>query len=189
MTALVHSELPIRRLKRAEYDQLVRLGCFEGERVELLYGVIVEMSPIGPSHSWAVEQLTLLLVPLAQAGRARVRIQSPMAASDESEPEPDVLISPAGEDPREHPSRALLAIEVADSSLRRDRGVKRALYAEAGVPEYWIVNVRDRRVEVFRDPVGSEYSTERVVADGEGVAPLQFPDLLVEVAALLLPEE
>lgn len=105
---------------------MVASGGFRDERLELMYGVIVEMSPIGNSHNWAVEQLTLLLVPLALQGRARVRIRSSVAASDDSEPAPDVLVSQWDEDPGDHPAAAVLMVEVSASCLHYDRG----LYAE-----------------------------------------------------------
>jgi Uma2 family endonuclease len=178
-------EIPARTrpLKRAEYDQLIELGFFASERVELLYGVLVEMSPQNTPHSWAVEQLTLLLVPLAVANRARVRVQLPMAASDDSEPEPDVLVS-ALEESRGHPSRALLVVEVADASLRVDAGLKARLYAETQAIEYWVVDVRNRRVDVYSDPVDGEFATRRRVDPGGVLRPIAFPDVEVPVDRL-----
>src|SRR5262249_47478229 len=100
----------IRPLRRAEYDQLVALGAVEDERIELLEGQLVGMTPIGAPHSSAVQKLNALLVP-ALAGRASVRIQSPFAALDTSEPEPDVAIVPLGDYDTEHPNQAYLVIE------------------------------------------------------------------------------
>lgn len=174
----------IRPLKRVEYEALVEQGAFVDERVELLYGRIVEMSPTNDPHSYAVEVLNVHLVALAQQGRARVRIQSPMAASEDSEPEPDLIVSPKDNRPGLHPSEALLIVEVADSSLRKDKGVKARLYAECGVTEYWVVNVADRLVEVYTDPAGSEYQTRRTLRPGAMLLPTAFPDIEVPVAAL-----
>lgn len=180
-------DLPARRWTRAEYDRLVSLGCFEGERVELIYGVIVEMSPIGNPHNWAVEQLTLLLVPLALSGRARVRIQSSYGASDDSVPEPDVLVSEASESPLDHPGRALLVVEVSETSIDYDRGLKRQLYAEVGAPEYWVVNLEERCVEVFGEPAEGRYLRHTVHGEEATVHPRAFPDVAVPVAQQLLP--
>lgn len=172
-----------RPLKRAEYDRLVELGFFEDERIELLYGVLVQMTPQRAAHASRVQALTTILVP-PLVGRATVRIQLPFAASDDSEPEPDVAVVPVGDYDDEHPSRAWLIIEVADSSKRKDREVKSRLYAECGVPEYWIVDVQGRCVEVFRDPREGTYAGAVVHAAGAVVALLQFPDVSVPVDAL-----
>jgi len=174
----------IRPLRRAEYDKLVELGVFEDERIELLEGQLVQMSPIGPPHTGAVQELNMLLVP-PLVGRAIVRIQSPFAAHDTSEPEPDVTIVPTGDYHREHPSEACLIIEVAQSSLRLDRGQKQRIYAQAGVPEYWIVNVTDRCIEVYTEPGHEGYASCQVIAHEGSIAPRAFPDVVVEVRRIL----
>jgi hypothetical protein len=99
----------IRRLTRAEYDRMIEMGLFEDERVELLHGVLVTMSPIGAPHASVVDRLNAILV-LATHGRALVRVQNPFAASDDSEPEPDLALVPMGDYDDEHPQRALLVI-------------------------------------------------------------------------------
>lgn len=170
----------IRPIRRVEYDKMVELGLFEDERIELLAGVLVQMSPSGPAHAHAVGRLNELFV-VALHGRALMRPQLPIALSDDSEPEPDLVVSPAGEYWREHPSQAYLVIEVADSSLRKDRRIKGALYAAAGIPEYWLVNLVDKVFEVHRDPGPAGYASIVLVGRGETIAPLQFPDLLVAI--------
>jgi Uma2 family endonuclease len=170
----------IRPLRRAEYDKRVELGLFEEERIELLAGVLVQKSPSGPAYAHAVGRLNELFV-VALHGRAVVRPQLPMALSDDSEPEPDLVVSPAGEYWREHPSQAYLVIEVADSSLRKDRRIKGALYAAAGIPEYWLVNLVDKVFEVHRDPQPAGYDSIVRVGRGETIAPLRFPDLVVAI--------
>jgi len=130
----------IRPLRRAEYDKLVALGAFQDERIELLNGVLVPMSPIGPPHSPAVQKLSTLLF-RALDGVAAIRVQSPFAALDESEPEPDIAVVPLGDYDTAHPNVAHWIVEVADSSVERDRGLKLGIYAGCGVPEYWIVNL------------------------------------------------
>lgn len=104
----------IRPLRRVEYDKLVALGVFEGERIELIDGVLLHVSPIGAPHGDAVDRLTELFV-LALAGRARVRVQGSFAAGEFSEPEPDVSILPLGDYHAEHPRQAYLIVEVAES--------------------------------------------------------------------------
>jgi Uma2 family endonuclease len=175
----------IRLLRRVEYDELVRLGLFEEERLELLGGVIVEMSPQGAAHSEAAGRLARRFMMLDYQGRARVRIQSSFALDDSSEPEPDLAVVPCADYSRELPSSALLVIEVADSSLRKDREIKAALYAARNVPEYWIVNLVDDVIEVRRDPGASGYRTLCTYGRGETAAPLEFPDFVVAVDDLL----
>src|SRR6186713_1777444 len=152
MTVLDTAQLdPAQRrpITRAEYQAMGESGLFQDERVELIEGVIVRMAPRGEPHDDTIERLNELLLP-PLVGRARVRIQLAFAASEYSEPEPDVAIVPRDE-PRgvDPPGRATLLIEVAASSLRFDRGTKASVYARACVPEYWVVNVSERTVEVF----------------------------------------
>jgi Uma2 family endonuclease len=175
---------PLGRLKRAEYDKLAGTGSFENERVELLYGLVVRMSPIGPNHMNAVERLVELLV-LALHGRARIRPQGPFAASDDSEPEPDVSVLPPRDYLDDHPSTAWLIVEVAETSLVHDRTAKAQLYAEAGVREYWIVNLVDRAIEVHRDPVKGRYGSKTVHARGDAITLLHFPDVTIRVSDVI----
>ena len=172
-----------RPLRRSEYDKLVELGVFGEERIELVYGVLVPMSPIGPRHSNAIDLLNLVLV-RALGDRARIRVQNPFAAGDISEPQPDVLVAPLARYVADHPAAAHLVIEVAESSLAYDRGTKLGLYAEQGVPEYWIVDVVANRIEVYREPSSSAFQSKRVYELGESVALLRFPDVSVAVAEL-----
>lgn len=179
---LILPERP-RRIARAEYDRMVEMGLFEGERVELLHGVIIAMSPIAPGHASPVDRLTEILVPRL-LGRARVRIQQPFIAADESEPEPDVAVVPLGDYSTAHPDRAHLVIEVADSSLRKDRHVKGPLYAISSVDEYWLVNVAAKTVDVHRAPSADGWG-QVTRHDRQGtIAPLAFPDVTVAVADL-----
>jgi len=138
----------IRPLRRVEYDQLVALGTFQNERIELLEGVLVQMSPIGPLHDSTVQKLTRLLV-LTLDQRAAVRCQSSFAALEYSEPQPDLAVVPLGEYDTDHPHTAHLIIEVAENSLALDRGKKLRLYATCAIPEYWVVNLPERCIEVY----------------------------------------
>jgi Uma2 family endonuclease len=173
-----------RPLRRTEYERLVELGVFEGERIELLYGVLVRMSPHGPPHDSAIQRLTRLFVQ-SLSDRAEVRIQSAFAASDGSEPEPDVAVVPLGDYVEAHPSAALLVVEVAVSSLETDRELKARLYAECGVPEYWVVNVIDRLIEVRTDIISGTYTRMTPYAPGQSLRLLRFPDVEIHVSDVL----
>jgi Uma2 family endonuclease len=172
-----------RALRREEYDRLVSMGVFEDERVELLEGVIVTMSPNDPEHASPVQLLTELLVPRL-LGRAVVRIQLPILAARESEPEPDVVIAPLGDYRRAHPERAHCVIEVATSSVSKDRNIKAPLYAASGFREYWLVNVPEQVVEVFRDPGPEGYRERARCGVGETLRLQDFPDVELEIAKL-----
>ncbi|MGD0679183.1 MAG: Uma2 family endonuclease [Polyangiaceae bacterium] len=173
-------------LSRQEFDELTRRGVLDDARVELLYGRVVSMSPQGGSHSYGVTELARALIP-AVGKRGRVRIQMPLAVSNFSEPEPDVAIVPPGDYLDGHPTTAWLVIEVADSSLDRDR-VKAKVYAAAGVVEYWIVNLVEGVFEVYAEPSGEAYS--RVTRHGRGATLLvpKFADLEIPVSEVLPPE-
>jgi len=156
----------VRPLKRVEYERLVHEGLFEDEHVELLGGAIVEMSPHGTRHASAIMLLSKLLV-RAAGDSAEVRTQLSFAASDESLPEPDIAVVPPGRYRDAHPSRALLLVEVSAESLRKDRVLKAEVYARAGVPEYWIVNVVDECVEVRTLPRDGAYTNVSIARPGD----------------------
>lgn len=167
----------------AEYQQLVERGVLgTDDRVELLEGVIVEMSPQTPRHASATHRCAEALR-RAVGGRAVVRTQLPLMVGHRSLPEPDVSVVPGRvEDYDEHhPDRALLVVEVAETSLAHDRLMKAGIYAAAAVPEYWIVNLRDDCVEVHRGPREGRYTPVTVVTkDGRiDVEALSDSSLLV----------
>jgi Uma2 family endonuclease len=180
---LIAPQRPV-RLTRAQYDAIVAAGLFEDQRVELLEGVVVSMAPNDPPHASPVELLTEILVP-ALLGRARVRIQLSLVAAGESEPEPDVAIVPLADYSKEHPSSAHLVIEVAYSSLRKDRLLKAPLYARSGFGEYWIINVPAKVVEVHRGPSPDGWSSITRHAAPETLHPEAFPDVSVPIASIL----
>lgn len=142
----------IRPLLRSEYDELVKLGVFEGEPIELLEGVLVEMSPEGRDHAGVVRELLWLLTRGLPDQGYRVGAGNPFAASDRSEPQPDIAIVPTITTSSDHPREAHLLIEVSHSSRRRDLGPKAQIYAAAGVPEYWMVDLIDRVVHRHTEP-------------------------------------
>jgi Uma2 family endonuclease len=172
-------------LSRREFDALTRRGALDDAKVELLYGRLVSMSPQGGPHRYSVTKLAQTLM-VAIGDGAQVCIQMPLAVSDSSEPEPDIAIVAPGDYLDDHPHTAWLVIEVAESSLDRDRG-KAKLYAAAGVTEYWIVNLVDEVFEVHSSPTDDGYT--RLERHGRG-AILRVPeltDILVAVSNVLPP--
>jgi len=168
--------VPRHRLTVKDYHRLGEAGILgEDDRVELLEGQLVDMSPIGPRHALAIDALTELLV-MAVAGRASVRVQNPIVLDDESEPQPDfaVVRRPWRGYPDQHPrpDDIFLLIEVSDSSLDTDKGAKLALYARAGVREFWIVDLTTNTVIVHRNPGGESYQSVASV-EGSGVLDVQ----------------
>ncbi len=172
-----------RPLYRQEYDRLVELGVFEAERVELLGGVLVEMSPQGAAHSAAATVLARRFIQLL-GERAEVRVQMPFAASDVSEPEPDVAVVPFQSYARAHPSEAYLLVEVCDSSSAKDHELKARLYAAAGVPEYWVVDVASREVTAYAEPTSNGYGATRSYGPSARIAPQRFADVVIAIGEL-----
>src|SRR6185295_16514306 len=152
----------------------------EDDRVELIKGEIVEMSPIGRRHVAFVANLAQLLI-LRLAGLAVVFTQSPVALADDTEPQPDLAVlrrrEPPYKDREAWAEDVLLLIEVADSSLRYDRTTKLRLYAEAGIPEYWIVDCTTETVEVYRSPAAEGYQDVTRVAGTATLTLQAFPDI------------
>ena len=181
--------LTARRFTVDEYYRMGRAGVFhEDDRVELLDGLIVEMSPIGPGHAGCVTALTSLLTPLL-AGRAPVSVQNPVRLGEHSEPRPDVaLLVPRADAYRTahpQPEDVLLLIEVADASLEHDRDAKVPLYAAAGVPEVWLVSLTEDAITLYRDPLGGRYATVRTARRGETVTSLRVPSATLRVEDIL----
>ncbi len=171
-----------RLMSRAEYDRLVDEGLFARERVELIRGLVVEMSPIGTHHADAIDFLNRFFV-RALGDEAVVRVQLSFVASDDSEPQPDLALVPARRYATEHPAQAFLIVEVADTSLNHDRETKRRLYEESGVPEYWIVDVRGCAVEVYVLE-GNGYRDALRFGREQRLAPQAFPQAELSVAEL-----
>jgi Uma2 family endonuclease len=173
-----------RRLTVREYHRMIDAGILdEDEHVELLGGVLVAMSPHGPRHARALRTLNRLLVKSLSA-EYEVLPQLPLTLDDGSEPEPDLAVVRAADaaDATRHPTTAVLVIEVASSSLDIDRA-KAAIYAGAGVAEYWIVNIDEELIEVYRDPAPatSRYTTTIRAARGESLTAQAVPDIVVAV--------
>lgn len=173
----------------AEYHTMLEAGILhEDSRVELIEGEIWQMPPIGSYHAGGVNRLTALLLDLLR-GRALVSVQNPVRLSDLSEPQPDFAVLRSRDDyySSQHPAAAdvLLLIEVADSSLEFDRGRKANLYARHGIPEVWLQDLRNAALIVLRDPSSQGYRDVKFFHRGERLSPLAFPDLVIEVDAIL----
>jgi Uma2 family endonuclease len=187
------SAVRTRRWTRVEYDKLIETGILgPGDKIELLGGQLCVSEPQNSPHARAIS-LGLEAIHRALAPGWHVRVQLPIALDDESEPEPDLAVVAGGaRDYADHPSRPALVVEVADSRLALDREHKGSLYARARLPEYWIVNLVDRVLEVYREPgldTGAQYGwAYRVVltlGPDEHVTPLAAPSARILVADLL----
>lgn len=184
-----------RQWTRIEYDRLIESGFFqESDRVELLGGQLLVAEPQGSRHA-ATVSLVADALRVAFQGGWYVTVQLPVALDDESEPEPDVAVvrGTARDYGDAHPSRPVLVVEVADSSRTLDRQHKASLYARAGVPDFWIVDIVDNVLEVHRRPAPSPeavygwcYADVERLGRGVTVSPLAAPTIPVAVADLLL---
>lgn len=171
---------------REEYERRVEEGFFgPEERVELVDGVLYEMSPQNSPHADCVSLILYALLPVFASG-VHIRVQMPLALGLDSEPEPDIAVvpGPPGSYSSSHPTSAALIAEVAESSLSHDRKRKASLYARAGVPEYWLINLVERHLEVFRDPADGEYRSSTILRAGDSVSALSRPDVKIPVADL-----
>jgi Uma2 family endonuclease len=182
-----------RRWTKKEYYRLGELGFFHGQRVELIEGRLMVQSPQKSLHACAIDLLTEILPPLLPSGH-RFRVQLPIDLGQTTEPEPDIAVvqGTRRQYRAAHPTNAVLIIEVADSSLSYDRRQKGSLYARAGIPEYWIVNLVDNCVEVYRDPIpdtahpyGHRYASRVDLVPPASIAPLALPGMVVAVADML----
>ena len=191
-----HPEIggPERRpFTNAEYHALAWAEILApDERVQLIAGDIIVMSPVGNRHAACVALIDDAFTPLRLVpARVCIRVQSPLVMPDNSEPEPDAMLLAWREDrctfraPR--PEDVLLLVEVSDSTLEYDRDVKMSLYAAAGVPEAWLVNLREDWLESHTQPTADGYRATRRYALGDTIAPQAFPDLAIPVERIIPP--
>jgi Uma2 family endonuclease len=180
-------ETPERRVTVEEYHRMAQAGILPpDERVELLWGVVCRMSPKNRAHVVAANRICDVFRRHLE-GRARVYKEDPLRqVALDSEPEPDVMVcgNPDLDAFGTESMKPLLVVEVAESSLARDQGEKLAIYAKAGVPEYWVVNLVDGVLEVFRDPVEGRYGKRASLPTTARVSPQAWSDLELEVSAL-----
>ena len=184
----------MRRWTRMEYQKLGEVGILaEDEPVELLDGQLVVAEPKGAPHATMV-RLTARALTRAFGDGWLVSTQDPIALDDVSEPEPDVVVVPGSELDffDAHPARPALIVEVAETSLYYDRGRKASAYARAGLPDYWIVNLVDWRVEVYRRPatdnsaeLGWRYLDVALLTPSASIVPLARPDVVIAVSDIL----
>lgn len=179
---------------RLEYERLIDLGAFRpGERIELIGGALLICEPQGSPHFTAVGLVEDALRAAFGVGWT-IRAQGPIALDDDSEPAPDIAVVPGSrrDHSRSHPSHPVLIVEVAESSLEFDRGEKASLYARAGIADYWILNLVEQVLEVYREPVadpdaphGWRYGSVTTLRAGELVAPLALAHVGISVTDLL----
>ncbi|MBW4656292.1 MAG: Uma2 family endonuclease [Kaiparowitsia implicata GSE-PSE-MK54-09C] len=179
----------LRSLSVQDYHRMVEAGILAAdERVELIEGQLYRMAAKGTAHSAAVTRIDRVLSRLL-AGRALLRFQDPVQLSDFSEPEPDVAVvhidSLDYEDHHPTPGKIFWLIEVSDSTLRRDRDLKVPMYGRSGIAEYWILDVQERCLHVFRQPTADRYETEQTLYEEDTITPLAFPDCEVAVGKLV----
>ena len=178
----------VRRWTQAEYHQAAELGWFIGQRVELINGEVIEMAPQKDAHAFAL-RLAASAMNRRCGAALTVLVQMPLNFGPRSEPEPDIAVVRGGlREVTSHPTTAELVIEISDTTLAYDRGIKAALYAQNGVGEYWIVNLVDRQVEVFRRAAGAQsiesFDSAMIVRSGT-ITPATLSFDPVEVAELL----
>jgi Uma2 family endonuclease len=170
-----------------DYHRMIDAGVLEGRQVELLNGEIVDMPPEGTPHAHLSDEAADYLRELLR-GRAKVRDAKPITLSNRSEPQPDIaIVQPLGDEYFEHhpyPENVFWLIEFSDSSLSKDLEIKSKVYAEAGIPEYWVINLKPRKLVVFRSPTPEGYEFKQTLSDGE-IAPLAFPEVQISVQRLL----
>lgn len=175
----------IARWTTDDYHAMLAAGLLQDRSVELLNGLIVEMAPEGTDHADLSTDAIELFMAAAQ-GRYRVRPAKSITIAPHSEPEPDIALVKPQPYRLSHPTPAeiYLLIEFSDSSLLKDTEEKRLTYAAAEIPEYWVVNLRDRRLIVYRDPAKGDYRSELLMETGT-ISPIAFPDVLIDVRSML----
>jgi Uma2 family endonuclease len=172
-----------------EYYQMAEAGILRPEdRVELIDGEIIQLSPIGHRHAGSVNRLNHLFA-VSFSGRAVLSVQNPIQLNNYTEPEPDIVLLKPRVDyyasKKVWAEDALLIVEVADTTLRYDRDIKVPRYAAAGIPEVWIENLSDDEFLVYRNPTGESYAVSIILHRGDSVSPVAFPDALFRIEDLL----
>jgi Uma2 family endonuclease len=194
MSAVINEDQPVMaphwKLSTGEYHRMIAAGILqEDDRVELIAGELIDMAPIGPVHA-SLSSLLFRKLGYATEGRAIPWSQNPIFLEPQSEPQPDfALLTYQANEYRGWLPKAqdvLLVVEIADATLRYDREIKAPLYARSGLPEYWIINIAERKIEVHLnpDPATGRYQDIREVTHGV-LAPTAFPDVEISLIELL----
>jgi Uma2 family endonuclease len=178
-------EILLKRWTVTDYHRMIASGVLTpDDRVELLDGQVIEMVPQDPFHASIIDEGSDYLKVLF-AGRAKVRAQLPIVLSGYSEPEPSIAVVRIDEnryrDRHPNPTDIFLLVEIADASLKYNRTYKAKLYAQADVPEYWIIDVHHYQIIVFRHPKDGTYQAEEVLTDTDPVTPIAFPDISIKL--------
>ena len=182
----------LRPFKIEDYHRLGEMGIIAPEeKVELIAGQIIKKPAKQPSHSAAVARINILLQKHL-GEQVLVRLQDPVRLDDYSEPEPDIAVVIPDplyyEDRHPTPGEVYLIIEVADTTIRRDRELKAKVYAKSGIADYWVLDVNNRQLYVFREPSENGYQSQ-VIRESEAIiSPLAFPEVAIAVSAMLAPK-
>ena len=187
MTPATSSAIVITQWTIDEYHQMIDAGILSDRHVELLNGEIVEMPPEGEPHAHLSSDAADYIRELLR-GRAKIREGKPITLPHHSEPEPDIaVVQDLGDRYMEHhpyPENIFWVVEYSDSSLTKDLEIKSKTYAQAGIFEYWVTNLKRMELVVFRDPSDDDYREKRTLIEGD-ICPIAFPDVVISVARLL----
>ena len=171
-----------------DYHRMIESGLLDNRRVELIRGKVIEMAPEGKPHAHFSTKAGNYLVRLL-GDAAEVRPAKPITLPNNSEPEPDVAIVHPLEDEylthHPYPENIFWLIEYSNATLKKDLELKTQIYAEAGVPEYWVVNLKNHSVIVFREPKNGQYTSETRFTQGSHITPLAFPNISIPVDRLV----
>jgi Uma2 family endonuclease len=184
------NSLSLRLLTIREYNLMAEVGILtQDEKVELINGQIITMSPQGSFHAAAITRTNRLFTKYFE--KVLIRLQLPIIVNDFSQPEPDIAIvkyDPLDYDDR-HPkaTEVYLIIEIADTTLKTDLEVKRQLYACANISEYWVLDLKQRQLYVYRESNGQDYQSSKILTDKDSIAPLIFPETEIKVSEMLRP--
>ena len=170
-----------------EYHSMIQAGLLDNRRVELIKGEIVEMPPEGEAHAYFSSEAEEYLREILK-GKATIRGAKPITLRDNSESEPDIaIVQPLGREYLAHhpyPENIFWLIEYSNTSLEKDLNIKTRIYAEAGINEYWVVNLKRRQLIVFREPQDNEYLTRSTYSEGV-ICPLSFADISITVSSII----
>lgn len=167
------------------YRQMDAAGLFKGLKVELLEGEVVVMAPMDSEHRKPLVELNRAIVKLLPDDLV-LQPQCPIAPDDENEPEPDLAIVADDPNATDHPTTALLAIEIANTSVRDDLNRKARIYARAGIPGYWVLNVKKRELVVHRNPSGGKYKSVKTLTDLSEVKSTAVPELVLDLRKIFV---
>lgn len=182
----------LKRLTVQDYHRMSELGILDpDERTELIAGQIVLTASKGTSHVLTLRLLAIELETLLHHRPVFVSTQDPIRLDNYSEPEPDLtIVRGTIQDYAEHhprPNEVCLIVEVADSTLKQDCEIKDKLYAQAGIADYWVVDLKNRQLHIFRHPTPTGYTSHLILTEPNQISPLVFPDVNLSLTAILSP--